>query len=1421
MSAPYTLFEVSFEVCNKVGGIHTVVSTKAKTLVEKLGDQYVAIGPWLLSGKGASDAFEEESGFTEFCEGCRALGVPVRVGRWRIPGRPRTLLVEFSGLYAKKDEILKELWERYQVDSLFGHWDYIEPVLFGHAAGMVIEKWMQEHGSGRGAVAQFHEWMTSAGMLYLKPRAPEIGTVFTTHATMLGRSLASTGWSPEKGLNGKTSREAAEAQNVLAKHSLENVCAREADVFTTVSEVTADEAQLFFDRRAKPLLPNGIRLDVIDEIAGATTRADAEAKLRGLARRFTGDDVSQARLLCISGRYEFHNKGIDLLLDALAELQKKPGKPVVLFVLVPAGNSGVRQEVLERLKSPDESSIHEPIGISTHNLFDPEKDPLQQHCKKLGFTNARGSRVKVIQVPVYLAPGDGLLDLPYEAVLRAMDMSCFPSFYEPWGYTPEESLAVGVPTITTDCAGFGRFARDAQLTWAQGVHVLPRVGVDDATASKKLADFLEVALAEERDRDELVETCRHTAQLTAWSDLIKHYEAAFSSALAAAGERTLGKTSFRPRAPKAVVPVARAAQAQRPHLVRFEVAATLPKEIAGLQRLVRNLWWSWDAEATALLREIFPRKWDALHHNPIQYLREVFLEDLAARAKDKAYVERLERTLARFDAYMESKDAPYDLAPGKEGGGVALTRRHPVAYFCAEFGLHESVRIYSGGLGILAGDHLKSASDLGLPLVAVGLFYRMGYVKQRMTAAGDQINSEAENDPRDMPLELVLDESGAPLEITLQLPSSSLVLRAWKIQVGRVDLYLLDSNVEKNRQEDRDITRQLYGGDQELRLRQEIVLGRGGKRLLARLGIWPAAYHVNEGHAAFLVLERVSRLVRDVGLTFEQARELVRATTLFTTHTPVPAGHDRFSEDLMRRYFSDAPSWVGVPWERFYALGQAEEDAGSFNMTYLALSFAGFVNGVSQLHGRVSQKLLQPFWPRLLETEVPVNAVTNGVHLPTWVDPRLSALLGVRDRTVSGDDFKKKASTLDLNALWTLRKDAKKRMLDALRERLEASFHERHDSPAVLHRTLDGLDENALWLGFARRFAPYKRAALLLRDVERLKRILANDERPVRVVFAGKAHPNDKHGQEILKQVVAASRSSELVGRLFFVEDYDIELARALVQGVDVWVNNPIRPLEASGTSGMKVAANGGLNLSVLDGWWIEAHDGKNGWAVGGGRVYPNQELQDELDGENLYHLLEEEVVPLWTKRDARGVPREWLERARHNLATIPPVFNTDRMVGEYRSRAYAELARSWFALSAAQFGPLRELVERHARIRKGFADVKIVGAHIADLSSIQVGDSIDVRVEIALGSLAAEDLRVDLVLGHASGERDVRNKLELALVPHGAPRNGVQTYEGSQRMERSGSFAYGIRVRASAHPGRPAQERADDRALDDLVLWA
>ena len=1378
------LFEVSWEVCNKVGGIHTVVSTKAKTLVSRYGDDYVAIGPWLLSG--GNDQFEEEAGFNDFAESCRALGVPIRVGRWKIPGRPRTILVEFSGLFAKKDGVLAGLWEHHKVDSIAGGWDYVEPVLFGHAAGIVIRKWHAERCLPRRlpVVAQFHEWMTGSGLLYLKDEAPEIGTVFTTHATILGRSIAAGGRSTEAGLEGRSPEEASEAHGVRAKHSMESVCAREADVFTTVSEITAREAELLHRREADPLLPNGIDLEVIDELAGSVGRDEAEAKLRALARRLTGEDLGSALLLCVSGRYEFHNKGLDVLLEALALLEGKPGRKVVLFALVPAGHSGIRSEVLDRLRAPIES-IQDPDGICTHHLFEAERDPIARRCAERNLGNAKGSRVKIVHIPLYCAEGDGLLDLPYEGVLRGMDLTCFPSFYEPWGYTPEESLAVGVPTITTDCAGFGRFVLESRLDSGRGVTVLPREGVDDAKAAEMLAKILERFAAEDHDKKELEKTCRETAQRTAWSDLVARYIEAFDRALEIASQRSPAKAEA--ARPKVALPVVPTPEGQRPRLTRFRVSASLPETLRGLERLSRNYWWSWDTDARTLFHDLYPARFASSRHNAFSFLRDIYPEDLAARAREPGYVDRLKRVVERFDAYLAR-------SPSTDKGS-AVTSERPIAYFCAEFGVHESLRIYSGGLGALAGDHLKSASDLGIPLVAVGLFYRSGYVEQRMTAAGDQIGAEATNDPRDHPLELVQGQNGEPIEVEIGLPSSTLYLRAWKAQIGRIPLYLLDSDVEGNRAEDRGITRQLYGGDHETRLKQEIALGRGGARLLARLGIEPAVWHLNEGHAAFVGPERAGRMVRELGLTFDEAREIVRASTLFTTHTPVPAGHDRFGEDLMRRYFSDSPAAFGLPWERFYELGLGEEDRTSFNMTYLAIGFSSFVNGVSKLHGQISRRLLRPYWPRLLEGEVPVASVTNGVHLATWTDPAIAR---------AGDPA----------ALFEARRGAKRRMIDRMRSSLEASFIRRGDSPALLGRMLEGLDPDALWIGFARRFAPYKRAMLLLRDPERLARMLDDAERPVRIVLGGKAHPHDQHGLEILKRVAQSCRAEPLVGRVFFLEEYDLDLARVLVQGADVWLNTPVRPLEASGTSGMKAAANGALNLSVLDGWWIEACDGKNGWAIGEGRAHATPELQDELDGEHLYRLLEEEVAPLFFRRDANGLPREWLDRVRHDLGTIPTVFNTDRMVSEYRDRAYLTLAARGAALVKDGAASARELAARNARIRRGFGEIRIRAAHMADLAGLRVGDLLDVKVEVELGSLSSEDVRVELVFGHQNGPDDLRNRVLLVLDAAGEGEGGSRFFEGSYRIDRSGGFACGIRVRARATGDH-------DLSLSDLALWA
>lgn len=1394
---PFSLFEVSWEVCNKVGGINTVLSSKAHTLVDRFGDQYIAIGPWLLSDSEKQLPFEKTNDHQDFEEACRELGVPVRMGRWSIPGRPRVILVEFSQLYERKDSILAELWEDFKVDSLAGGWDYVEPVLFGWAAGMVIEKWWEHHlvPQHKRGVAQFHEWMTGSGLLYLKERAPSIGTIFTTHATILGRALSSQGFSPENGLGDQTAEELAESHQIKAKHSLEGVAARHADVFATVSAITSREAELLHQRTPTPLMPNGIDLKVMDELAGEQETESVRNLLFDIAHKFLAEDVRDAKMACTSGRYEFHNKGIDLLLDALADLENQEGQRFILFLLIPAGNSGVKGDLLERLQNGD--AAEEPLSVCTHNLFEEDSDPIAAKCQERGLNNALGSRIKIIHVPVYLDGDDGLINLPYETVVKAMDLSCFPSFYEPWGYTPQESLALGVPTITSDYAGFGRWAKNEGLSEADGIYVLSRMQVNFNDAKDQLAQFLQAWLEADISLGRDYSVLRGTANRTSWRDLIENYYAAYDASLKHVQERLEQGIPFvrRPRVP---LPIDGSQEDRKPRLTEFEVAATLPEKLAKLQQIAANYWWCWHREARELFEELAPQTWTQNQHNPTNFLRNVYAKDVAARAEDDAYVAKLNRVYSDFQTYMQAAGQ----ATSTSGLESEISIEHPVAYFSAEFGIHVSLPIYSGGLGILAGDHLKSASDLNVPLVAVGLFYRMGYMAQRLTTDGEQLAEDYENTPHNLPLQPVRDPSGQRLRIKINLPSREVQLRVWRVDVGRVPLYLLDANLDSNLPEDRNITRNLYGGDHETRILQEIILGRGGARLLRKLGIEPSAYHMNEGHAAFLSLERVAHLVKKEGLTYEEARECVRANTAFTTHTPVPAGHDRFGEDLVRRYFSDVADWMGLPWEKFYALGQAEEAQDDFNMTYLALNFSTFCNGVSKLHGKVSQRLLRSFWPSLLESEIPIRTITNGIHLSTWTHPNLAHALQPDGLELTGTMMAEGAKKIDDADLWMLRQEMRQTLIRSAKQHLQKYALERHETPALVHQWLEGLTADALLIGFARRFAPYKRAHLLFKDTARLKALLSRQDRPVRILVAGKAHPRDQKGREIVRGIAEIARSEDFAGKVIFLENYNMNLARFLVQGVDVWLNNPTRLLEASGTSGMKAAANGVLNLSIGDGWWPEAFDGGNGWMIAEDRVYPDQELQDQYDSTALFHLLEQEVIPTFFERDDAGIPKRWVRMVKHCLATIPSVFNTDRMVEEYVATAYRPLAANFADLSNQRRSKVGTRVKQQHRLKKGFHHLKVLAARVSDLDNLHVGEPIGARIEMELGDLHPQDIQVEMVVGHYNGGED----LVLAqTVPLDHCKNNshgsTQVFEGNKVMERSGSYAYGIRIRPKGEP--------------------
>jgi starch phosphorylase len=701
-----------------------------------------------------------------------------------------------------------------------------------------------------------------------------------------------------------------------------------------------------------------------------------------------------------------------------------------------------------------------------------------------------------------------------------------------------------------------------------------------------------------------------------------------------------------------------------------------PETWEALERLSWNYWWSWTADGAAIFRDLGRELWDACEHNPRRMLQEISEFNLMRMVTDPIYSERVRRLASEFDEYMRD-GAPTWAAEHAPG----VRRDRPVAYFCAEFGVHHSLPLYSGGLGILAGDHLKSASDLGLPLIAVGLLYHHGYFRQRVRRDGWQEEAYQEINVNDLPLRLVRDAEGEPVYVDLSLRGRRVRVRTWSVEVGRVTLYLLDTDVEGNDAIDRLITGHLYGGDRETRCVQEMVLGIGGVRLLRRLAVEPHLFHLNEGHSAFLTLELTRELTRE-GVEFNEAAMRVRERCVFTTHTPVAAGHDEFVAPLIEKCFG-AEYWqdLGLSRDEFMDLGRvrAGEEAELFGLTPLALRMSRAANGVSRIHGEVSRDLWRKMWPGREAAEVPITSVTNGVPAPTWVSPMLAALFEKRigkhwtQALHDPEGWAQGVEAIGDEELWDVRRLLKRRLIAFIRERLFQTRITQGDSLEYAASAYRMFDPEALTIGFARRVAAYKRWSLILTDQDRLRRLIMDSERPVQFVFAGKAHPQDQGAKLILQQLSLWKLDPEITQRAVFIQDYDQEVARHLVQAADVWLNVPRRPLEASGTSGEKVAVNGGLNLSILDGWWPEGYDGTNGWAVGGGGADEGEpvEAADQRDAESLYEVLEKEVVPAFYERDERGFPRRWVEMTRRAIQTLAPKFNSDRMVREYTERLY------------------------------------------------------------------------------------------------------------------------------------------------------
>jgi starch phosphorylase len=708
-------------------------------------------------------------------------------------------------------------------------------------------------------------------------------------------------------------------------------------------------------------------------------------------------------------------------------------------------------------------------------------------------------------------------------------------------------------------------------------------------------------------------------------------------------------------------------------------ARTLDRFIAPAQErlwsLARNLWWSWDHDSVALFRELEPVRWRQLNHNPLALLGEMPLTEMERRAGELVLHGRINYDYRRQREYLQA-----DRTWGATHAGVLRPR--PVAYFSAEFGLHESVPIYSGGLGVLAGDHIKSASDLDIPLVGIGLFYGQGYFRQWLDREGWQHEEYLQTDVTEMPMEPAIGANGLPVTVRIDTRTGFLQAKVWRMKVGRCDLFLLDSNVEGNAPEDRELTSRLYGGDGRVRIRQEILLGVGGHRALRAMGVTPGVLHMNEGHSGFAVLEAIRSRMEEEGVDFDAAVPRVSREVVFTTHTPVPAGHDRFDGGLIEEHLGPLRERLGLSHERFMALGRENphNPHEPFCMTVLGLKMARRANAVSSLHGEVSRAMWTGLYPGKAENQVPIGHITNGVHVPTWLAPQMFRLydrhLGPDWHEHSGEArIWEGIENIDDGELWETHLALKSRLLDFVRNRLVDQAKRREEPPESLQRLRRVLSPDALTIGFARRFATYKRANLVLADIEKLAQMVNDPKRPVQFVFAGKAHPHDEPGKRVLQQIAGLMRDRQFADRFVFVENYDINVGRFLVQGVDVWLNNPRRPLEASGTSGQKVVLNGGLNLSVLDGWWAEAYDGLNGFGIGTGRTHSNMDVHDARDGEDLQRVLRDEVIPLFYQRDRDGLPRGWIKRMKRTIRTLGWRFNANRMVMDYTLKCYIPAA--------------------------------------------------------------------------------------------------------------------------------------------------
>lgn len=1376
---PDYLFEVSWEVCNKIGGIHTVIATKAYKLSNEYGNNHILIGPDVWRDTDNNPEFEEDDLlYKSWKMQAAEEGLRVRIGHWKINGSPIAILVDFTQFIEKKNDIFTELWKGFSLDSLSGGWDYAEPALFGYASGKVIESFvkfnLQAHNK---VVAQFHEWMTGAGILYIKQQKLSIATVFTTHATVVGRCLACNNQPLYDNLSTYNADEKAAQFNVTAKHSLEKVSAVNADIFTTVSNITAKECRQFLGKAVDLITPNGFEPTFLpDNGHWSEKRLAAREKILEVASAMHGKSYGKETCIVgISGRYEFKNKGIDIFIDALGKLKENgyAGRQILACIMIPAGINGPDKELLLRLKG--ESGGDNSIA-ATHILQEPEYDSISAYIKRYGLNE--NSAVDVMYVPSYLKGDDGIFNMPYYDLLIGMDLTAFPSYYEPWGYTPLESLAFKVPTITTSLAGFGRWVMENYKGDLKAMEIIERNDANyNAVVDGVAGKMIEIAELSDNETAEYAANAADISEVALWDNNIKYYNTAYQHAMERTGN-TIGLNIVGKDEP---VQTFSRYRSNSPEWRSFIVNKHLPDRLKTLDTLSKNLWWCWNQEALDLFKMADPDLWAKCGFNPIALLDSISLKHYKILSENKEFTDKLDKVYADFTEYMSM---PKD------------NNTPNISYFCMEYGLDTSLKIYSGGLGILAGDYLKEASDMNVNMTAVGFLYKYGYFTQKLSGRGEQ---EAYYEPQDFsktPAIPCMDGDGNWVTVSVAFPGRNVYARVWRVEVGRVNLYLLDTDFEDNLPEDRSISHQLYGGDWENRLKQELILGIGGIRALRALGVNSEVYHCNEGHAAFIGMERLREYVQNDNLSFNEAVEVVRSTSLFTTHTPVPAGHDAFSTDMLRKYIPHYAGRLKIDWETLMSLGMINPyDTGEkFSMSHLAANLSQEVNGVSWLHGKVSQDIFSNMWPGYLPEELNVGYVTNGVHYQTWTAKEWKEVHAkVFGKEFSSHHYDKSCfqgiRTVGEDEIWSIRKSLKTKLINRVKDILSNPAATNHYSPKDIVKIKETLRDDILTIGFARRFATYKRAHLLFRDLERLNEIVNNPNHPVQFLFAGKAHPADKAGQDLIKHIVEVSKMPQFIGKIVFIPNYDITIAKMLVQGVDIWMNTPTRPLEASGTSGEKATMNGVMHFSVLDGWWVEGYKEGAGWALPMERTYTDQNFQDELDAATIYNIIEDEIAPCYYDVDRRGISHQWIEIIKNCVAEVACNFTTNRMMEDYIRQYYRPLAQRGAKITADDFEMAKDIAQWKKRMRRAWNSIEVIGySRLSNLSgALLIGKDYESEVTLNIGDIEPENIGLEVVLVQNEKERlSVKQRVEFTLKEC---NRGVATYVCRFTPEVTGTY--------------------------------